>query len=99
MFQEFLDDEKPKGWLSSDTWKTLPRGWLVVSALAISIIIFALIFAGALLSMFIRTILPPGQLSEDTKDVMRLSMALIATLAALVVGLLISLLPRVRTMQ
>lgn len=61
-----------------------------MSALTISIIIFTLIFAGALFSMFIRTILPPDHLSEDTKDVMRLSMALIATLAALVVGLLIA---------
>jgi len=61
-----------------------------VSALAISLIAFALVFAGALLGMYIRNALPEGHLREDVKDIVRLSTGLIGTIAALVLGLLIA---------
>jgi hypothetical protein len=51
---------------------------------------FAIIFGGALLGMLLRLVLPEPHLSSDTKDVVRLSTGLIATLSALVLGLLIA---------
>jgi hypothetical protein len=61
-----------------------------MSPLLMSLIAFAIIFAGALLGMFIRSRLPRHHLTGDTKDVVRLGTGLIGTLAALVLGLLIS---------
>jgi hypothetical protein len=59
-----------------------------MSSLAIAAITFACVFGGALLGMFFRTILPEHHLSQDSKDVVKLGMGLIATMAALVLGLL-----------
>jgi hypothetical protein len=51
-------------------------------------ITFACIFGGALLGMFCGTVLPEHHLSADSKDVVKVGMGLIATMAALVLGLL-----------
>jgi hypothetical protein len=61
-----------------------------VSASGLSCVAFAVIFGGALLGMLFRRILPEPHLNADTKDVVRLATGLIATLAALVIGLLIA---------
>jgi hypothetical protein len=61
-----------------------------VSSVAIASIAFACIFGGILLGMFLRTALPEHHLSSDTKDVVRVASALVGTMAALVLGLLIS---------
>jgi hypothetical protein len=61
-----------------------------LSPLAISGVAFAFIFSGALAGMVLRRILPDAHLSADAKDVVRLSMGLIGTIAALVLGLLIA---------
>ena len=53
-------------------------------------IVFACVFAGALLGMLLRKILPDDHLSSDSKDVVKLGMGLIGTMAALVLSLLIS---------
>jgi hypothetical protein len=53
-------------------------------------IVFACVFAGALLGMLLRKILPEDHLSSDSKDVVKLGMGLIGTMAALVLSLLIS---------
>jgi hypothetical protein len=57
---------------------------------AISLIVLAVIFGGALLGMFLRTRLPESHLNTDTRDVVRLGTGLIGTLSALVVGLMIA---------
>jgi hypothetical protein len=62
----------------------------MVGSLTISLIAFASIFGGALLGMFLRPFLPVHHLSEETKDIVKLGAGLIATMAALVLGLLIS---------
>jgi len=49
--------------------------------------VFACVFAGALFGMFLSSILPKEHLSENAKDVIKVTMAMIATLAALVLGL------------
>lgn len=56
----------------------------------IALIVFACVFGGALLGMFLRVLIPEHHLSEDTKDVIKLGMGLIATMAALVLGLMIA---------
>ncbi len=61
-----------------------------MNAMAIGGVVFAVVFGGALLGMYLRSILPEHHLSADSKDIIRIAMAMIATLAALVVGLLIA---------
>jgi len=58
--------------------------------LALSGIIFALTLAGILLGALLRRTLPKHHLSEDAQNTVRLGVGLIATIAALVLGLLIS---------
>jgi len=53
-------------------------------------IVFACVFGGALLGMLLRRILPDDHLNSDSKDVLKLGMGLIGTMAALVLSLLIS---------
>jgi hypothetical protein len=61
-----------------------------MSAMVISGIVFACVFGGALLGMFLRVVLPAHHLSQDSKDVVKLGVGLIGTMAALVIGLLIA---------
>jgi hypothetical protein len=61
-----------------------------MSALAISLIVGGFMLAGALLGVLLRKILPEHHLNEHSKDVVRLGCALVATLSALVLGLLIT---------
>ena len=61
-----------------------------MSDVAISWTVFACIFAGAVLGMVLRNALPHEHLSTDSKDIVRLGTGLIATMAALVLGLLIA---------
>jgi hypothetical protein len=56
----------------------------------VAFIVLLCVFGGALAGMFLRTILPEHHLSESTQDVVKLVTGLIATLAALVLGLLIA---------
>jgi cytosine/uracil/thiamine/allantoin permease len=58
--------------------------------MAISWIAFACLFGGAVFGMLLRRILPERHLSADSKDVVKLGMGLIATMSALVLGLLIA---------
>jgi hypothetical protein len=61
-----------------------------MSPLAVSVIVLACIFAGALAGMLLRLRLPDSHLSPDSKDVVRLAVGLIGTLTALVIGLMIA---------
>ena len=61
-----------------------------MNALVISAIVFGCVFGGALFGMFLRIFMPAHHLSANSKDVIKVSMAMVATLAALVVGLLIA---------
>jgi hypothetical protein len=61
-----------------------------LSAISVSGIVFASIFASTLFGMLLRSILPEHHLGADSKEVVRLATALIATLAALVLGLLVA---------
>jgi hypothetical protein len=61
-----------------------------MSSIAVSSIVFACLFGGAILGMSIRAILPQPHLSSESKDVVKLGMGLVGTLSALVLGLLIA---------
>jgi hypothetical protein len=61
-----------------------------MSALALSFFIFALTLGGIFLGALLRSVLPKHHLSKDSQDVVRLGVGLIATIAALVLGLLIT---------
>src|ERR1700730_10680908 len=53
-------------------------------------VVFALVFGSTLLAMFLHSVLPEHHLSADSKDVVKLGIALIATMSALVLSLLIA---------
>ena len=61
-----------------------------MNTLGVSLIAFAVIFAGAFAGVLLRRGLPEDHLAEGAKDVVRLGTGLIATIAALVLGLLIA---------
>ncbi len=58
--------------------------------MAIGWVVFALVFGSALLAMHVHGVLPEHHLSADSKDVVKLGIALIATMSALVLSLLIA---------
>jgi hypothetical protein len=62
----------------------------IMSSLEISFITLAVVFGGALLGMALRAVLPQNELSAESREVVKLGMGLIATMAALVLGLLIA---------
>lgn len=59
-----------------------------MNSLLISLSVFACTFGAAVVGFFVRTFLPDHHLSADSKDVVKLAMGLVATMAALVLGLL-----------
>jgi hypothetical protein len=61
-----------------------------MSPLLISLLVFALIFGGALVGAVVRPLLSEEHLHPDSKDVVKMATGLIGTLAALVLGLLIA---------
>jgi hypothetical protein len=56
--------------------------------LVIAFIAFVLTFGGAVAAMFIRSWLPPPHLSKETEGVVRLGIGLVATMTALLLGLM-----------
>jgi hypothetical protein len=61
-----------------------------MSPLSITLIAFGCIFGGMLIGMLLRVVLPGHHLSDESKDAVKLGIGMIATLAALVLGLLIA---------
>jgi hypothetical protein len=53
----------------------------------VGIIVFALTFGGALLGMWLRTLLPEHHLNAESKDTVKVGIGLIAMMTALVLGL------------
>jgi hypothetical protein len=61
-----------------------------VSALAISVVVFAVVMGGAFLGTFMQTALPKHHLSDESKDMVKVGIGLLVTLSALVLGLLVA---------
>jgi hypothetical protein len=59
-----------------------------MTAIGIAFLVFACTFLGALLGMRMRSALPEQHLSDASKDVIHLCMGLIATMTALILGLI-----------
>ena len=60
-----------------------------MSSIAITLIVFACVFGGAVLGMFLRAVLPQDRL-RDSQDAVKLGMGLVTTMSALVLGLLVT---------
>lgn len=54
----------------------------------VGLIVFAFTFAGALLGMWLRSVLPEHHLDAESKDTVKVGIGLIATMTALVLGLI-----------
>ena len=61
-----------------------------MSSINTALVVFASVFGSALLGLSLGKVLPDRHLNNDAKDIVKLSMGLIATLTALVLGLLVS---------
>jgi hypothetical protein len=61
-----------------------------MSASWVSVIVFACVFAGAVVGMALRRVLPEPHRSPESKDIVRAGTGLIATISALVLGLLVA---------
>ncbi len=61
-----------------------------MSPIMIAGVVFACVFGGALLAMLLGRCLPEQHLRPESKDAVKLGLALVATLAALVLGLLVA---------
>jgi hypothetical protein len=60
-----------------------------MSSIAISVIVFACVFGGAVLGIILRAVLPQDRL-RDSEDAVKLGMGLVATMSAVVLGLLVT---------
>jgi hypothetical protein len=61
-----------------------------MSSITVSSIVFAVVFGGALVGMYLRAVLPQHHLSAESKEAVKLGMGLVATMVALVLGLLVA---------
>jgi len=60
------------------------------STLFISLIVFVVVFGGAVAGMLLRSVLPEEPLGGDSRDVIKMGLGMIVTMAALVLGLLVA---------
>jgi hypothetical protein len=65
-------------------------GRLIMGSITVSLIVLACVFGGALLGIFLRTSLPEHHLGADSKDIVKLGMGLVGTMAASRSGLLVA---------
>ena len=61
-----------------------------MNALAVALVVLACVFGGALAGLFLRMRLPDHHLKDDSKEIIKLGIGVISTMAALVLGLLVS---------
>ena len=61
-----------------------------MSNVTISLIVFVLVFGGALLGIFLSSAIPKDHLNDTSKDVVRTGIGLVVTIAGLVLGLLVA---------
>jgi len=61
-----------------------------MSNVTISLIVFVLVFGGALLGIFLSSAIPKDHLNDTSKDVVRTGIGLVVLIAGLVLGLLVA---------
>jgi hypothetical protein len=74
----------------SGTHALFAKAPLMLNPLFIGLVVFLVVLAGAFAGWVVRQRLPAHHLSDETKSLVSVSMAVVATLSALVLGLLIS---------
>ncbi len=72
------------------TFSLLSFGGRTLSPIVTSLLVFACVFGGALIGMFLRKTLPDHHLSDDSRKLINLGIGTIATMSALILGLLVS---------
>ena len=65
-------------------------GRVKMNPLETSAVVFACTFGGAMVGVALHNVLPENHLSSESKDVVKMGMGLVATMTALVLGLLVS---------
>jgi hypothetical protein len=61
-----------------------------MNTILVSAAVFGCVFGGALCGMALRTVLPEHHRSQESRDVVKLAMGLIATMSALLLGMLVA---------
>src|SRR5438105_5106647 len=61
-----------------------------VAEFAISFVVYLCVMSGALVGIYLHRVLPPDQMKEDTRQIVNVATGLIATLSALVLGLMVA---------
>jgi len=61
-----------------------------LNSIAIAIVVVAVVMGGALLGAYVRSHLPKHHLEGDTRDIVKAGIGILATLSALVLGLIIA---------
>jgi hypothetical protein len=61
-----------------------------MSTAVVTLIVFACVFCAALLGMWLRSLLPEHHLNSETKDTVKMAMGFVATMSALILGLLVA---------
>jgi hypothetical protein len=61
-----------------------------VAELTISLAVCLCVMGGAIVGIYLRRVLPPDHIKEDTRQIVNVAIGLIATLAALVLGLMVA---------
>src|SRR5476651_643330 len=60
-----------------------------MSSINVALTVFTVVFGGALVGIALRSVLPEHHLSPESREIVKLSIGLIATMTALVLGLLV----------
>jgi hypothetical protein len=89
-FNRFLTQTMPKGGRYAGDAAQRKGNGTMFTPLIIAFFVFAIILAGAFAGAVARRYVPQHHLSEETKSVVSISMAVVATISALVLGLLLS---------
>src|SRR3954465_1371975 len=63
---------------------------MLMTTSIIVLLVFGCVFGSAMLGMYLRFVLPEAHLKDDTLNIVKLATGLVATMSALVLGLLIS---------
>jgi len=61
-----------------------------VSELAISFVVYVCVTGGALAGIYLNPVLPPEHVKDETRQAVNIAVGIIATLAALVLGLMVT---------
>ena len=85
IFHGIHGDRRDEPWVVA-----VVKGIANLTAPIIALLAFALALVGILLGSVMQRMLPERHLSSDSKEVVKLSMGVVATLAALVLGLLVA---------